>query len=52
MLIPAFAVDRIEVLLIELARLVHAGAIPDGPVLVDSPMALASPRVYRDAIAR
>jgi metallo-beta-lactamase family protein len=51
-LIPAFAVDRTEVLLVELANLVRAGAIPDVPVLVDSPMALASLRVYRDAIAR
>lgn len=51
-LIPAFAVDRTEVLLIELTELVRAGAIPSAPVLVDSPMALASLRVYRDAIAR
>lgn len=50
-LIPAFAVDRTEVVLIELAKLVRAGAIPDLPVLVDSPMALASLRVYRQALA-
>ncbi|MBC6445840.1 MBL fold metallo-hydrolase RNA specificity domain-containing protein [Actinokineospora xionganensis] len=49
-LIPAFAVDRTEVLLIELAKLMRAGAIPEVPVLVDSPMALASLRVYRRAI--
>lgn len=51
-LIPAFAVDRTEVILIELVKLVRAGAIPALPVLVDSPMALASLRVYRDALAR
>jgi metallo-beta-lactamase family protein len=51
-LIPAFAVDRTEVLLVVLARLIRAGAIPPLPVLVDSPMALASLRVYRNAIAR
>ncbi|GLZ27910.1 MBL fold hydrolase [Lentzea sp. NBRC 105346] len=51
-LIPAFAVDRTEVVLVELARLVRAGEIPDLPVLVDSPMALASLRVYRQAIAK
>ncbi|WP_436498387.1 MBL fold metallo-hydrolase RNA specificity domain-containing protein [Actinokineospora sp. HUAS TT18] len=51
-LIPAFAVDRTEVLLIELARLMRAGAIPPVPVLVDSPMALASLAVYRRAIAQ
>ncbi len=51
-LIPAFAVDRTEVILVELARLVRAGEIPDLPVFVDSPMALASLRVYRRAFAR
>ena len=49
--IPAFAVDRTEVILVELAKLVRAGAIPEVPVLVDSPMALASLRVYRRAVA-
>ncbi|MGW6442689.1 MBL fold metallo-hydrolase RNA specificity domain-containing protein [Lentzea sp. NPDC055074] len=51
-LIPAFAVDRTEVILVELAKLVSAGEIPDLPVLVDSPMALASLRVYRQAVAK
>lgn len=50
-LIPAFAVDRTEIVLIELAKLVRAGAIPDLPVQVDSPMALAALRVYRQALA-
>lgn len=49
--IPAFAVDRTEVILVELAKLVRAGAIPAVPILVDSPMALASLRVYRRALA-
>jgi metallo-beta-lactamase family protein len=51
-IIPAFAVDRTEVLLYELTRLVQAGRIPAAPVFVDSPMALAALAVYRDAIAR
>lgn len=51
-LIPAFAVDRTEAVLIELAKLVRAGEIPDLPVFVDSPMALASLRVYREAVAK
>lgn len=51
-LIPAFAVDRTEVILVELAKLVRAGEIPDLPVFVDSPMALASLRVYRQAVAK
>ena len=49
-LVPAFAVDRTEVVLLELRRLVEAGEIPDLPVFVDSPMALAALDVYRKAI--
>jgi metallo-beta-lactamase family protein len=49
--IPAFAVDRTEVLLHHLRLLLDAGAIPELPIAVDSPMALASLRVYRDAVA-
>ncbi|SER71042.1 MBL fold metallo-hydrolase RNA specificity domain-containing protein [Lentzea albida] len=52
LLVPSFAVDRTEVVLVELARLVRAGEIPDLPVFVDSPMALASLRVYRQAVAK
>jgi metallo-beta-lactamase family protein len=48
--IPAFAVDRTEVILLALARLRAAGRIPDVPVYVDSPMALTALRIYRDAI--
>ncbi len=50
--IPAFAVDRTELVLLELARLLRAGEIPDVPVYVDSPMALASLAVYRRADLR
>jgi metallo-beta-lactamase family protein len=49
-LIPAFAVDRTEVVLYHLHRLMAAGAIPDLTVYVDSPMALAALRVYRRAV--
>lgn len=48
--IPAFAVDRTEVILLELRRLVRTKRIPDLPVYVDSPMALAALDVYRAAI--
>ena len=50
-LVPAFAVDRTEVLLLGLQRLLAAGRIPDVPIVVDSPMALACLDVYREAIA-
>ncbi|MDO4791053.1 MAG: MBL fold metallo-hydrolase [Buchananella hordeovulneris] len=46
-LIPAFAVDRTEVVLRTLADLQTAGRIPAVPVFIDSPMALASLRVYQ-----
>lgn len=45
-LIPAFAVDRTEVVLLALARLMAAGSIPEVPVFVDSPMALKVLDVY------
>jgi metallo-beta-lactamase family protein len=49
--IPAFAVDRTEVVLHHLARLAAAGRIPPLPVYVDSPLALAALGAYRRAIA-
>ena len=49
--IPSFAVDRTEVVLLYLRRLVGEGRVPNLPVYVDSPMALAALDVYRQAIA-
>jgi metallo-beta-lactamase family protein len=52
-LIPAFAVDRTEVLLHHLAGLAASGQLPaDVPIFVDSPMALDALAVYRSALAR
>lgn len=48
--IPAFAVDRTEVVLQRLRELMAAGAVPELPVFVDSPMALRALDVYRRAI--
>ncbi|HYA45746.1 MAG TPA: MBL fold metallo-hydrolase, partial [Acidimicrobiales bacterium] len=48
--IPSFAVDRTEVILLALRRLVRDGRIPSLPVYADSPMALAVLDVYRRAI--
>lgn len=48
-LIPAFAVDRTEVLLLTLEQMMDAGRIPDNiPIWVNSPMGLAALDVYRD----
>ena len=51
-LVPAFAVDRTELVLLELQRLTDLGQIPRVPVYVDSPMALAALDVYRGAARR
>jgi metallo-beta-lactamase family protein len=51
-LVPAFAVDRTELVLMMLKRLTEAGEVPRLPVFVDSPMALATLRVYERAIAQ
>ena len=48
--IPAFAVDRTEVILKALHDLQGQQRIPKVPIVVDSPMALAARRVYLDAI--
>lgn len=50
-LVPSFAVDRTEVLLLELKRLVRAGKVPSLPVYADSPMALSVLDIYRRAVA-
>lgn len=49
-LIPAFAVDRTEVILIQLRELMEQGAIPRVPIYADSPMALKALAFYRKAI--
>ncbi|MCY1649483.1 MBL fold metallo-hydrolase [Streptomyces sp. SL203] len=49
--IPAFAIDRTEVVLHELGLLRESGILPATvPVFVDSPMALAALDVYREAV--
>jgi len=47
-LVPAFAVDRTEVVLKTLSEMQADGRIPELPVFVNSPMALAALAVYRD----
>ncbi|MDP1851674.1 MAG: MBL fold metallo-hydrolase [Candidatus Planktophila sp.] len=50
-LIPAFAVDRTEVILMALRALIEEKKIPSLPIYVDSPMAIAALELYRRAIA-
>ena len=49
-LVPAFAVDRTEVILVRLREAMEAGDIPRVPIYADSPMALKALDFYRDAI--
>lgn len=49
-LIPAFAVDRTEVILMALHTLMEKKLVPVVPIYVDSPMALAALNFYREAI--
>ncbi len=49
-LIPAFAVDRTEVILVQLRELMEAGTIRRVPIFADSPMALKALDFYREAI--
>jgi metallo-beta-lactamase family protein len=51
-LIPAFAVDRTEIVLHHLDTLLAAGEIPDIPIYVDSPMASSALEVYRSEAMR
>jgi metallo-beta-lactamase family protein len=46
-LVPAFAVDRTELVLMRIGELMASGAVPQVPVYVDSPMALAALEIYR-----
>lgn len=45
--IPAFAVGRTQSLLYSLYRLRQAGAIPDLPIVLDSPMAITATELYQ-----
>lgn len=51
-LIPAFAVDRTEVILMALRDLMEKKLIPLIPIFVDSPMALTALNYYREAITQ
>lgn len=45
--IPAFAVGRAQAIMLQIARLRAKGAIPDIPVILNSPMAIDATRIYR-----
>lgn len=45
--IPAFAVGRVQTVLFELRKLMEAGRIPEMPVFLDSPMAIKATHAHR-----
>lgn len=47
MVVPAFAVGRAQLLMLQLSRLRHAGRIPPVPVYLNSPMAANATEIYR-----
>jgi metallo-beta-lactamase family protein len=49
LVIPAFSVDRTQVLLFELNNLVEHKKIPSVPIFVDSPMGISATQIYRES---
>src|SRR3989338_6889778 len=49
LVIPAFSIDRTQVLLYELNNLVEQKKIPSVPVFVDSPMAIKATEIYQSS---
>lgn len=47
-LIPAFAIDRTQAIMYEIAQMQRDGRIPLVPVIVDGPMSMRALDVYRD----
>lgn len=47
LVIPAFSLDRTQVLLYELNNMVEEGRIPSVPIFVDSPMGIRATDIYR-----
>jgi metallo-beta-lactamase family protein len=47
MLIPAFAVERTQELLVDLIDLMERGDIPTAPIFLDSPLAIRATEVFR-----
>ncbi len=47
LLIPAFAVERTQELIVDLVDLMQRGDIPAGPIFLDSPLAIHATEVFR-----
>ena len=47
MLIPAFAVERTQELIVDLVDLMERGDVPTAPIFLDSPLAIRATEVFR-----
>ncbi|WP_370644892.1 MBL fold metallo-hydrolase RNA specificity domain-containing protein [Microvirga sp. ACRRW] len=47
LLIPSFAVERTQELLVDLMELMEAGELPDIPIFIDSPLASRASAIFR-----
>lgn len=47
LLIPAFAVERTQELIVDLVDLMERGAVPTAPIFLDSPLAIRATEVFR-----
>lgn len=50
-LIPAFAVERTQELIVDIVDLMERGAIPAAPIFLDSPLAIRATKVFRQHAA-
>lgn len=51
LLIPAFAVERTQELIVDLVDLMERGAVPPAPIFLDSPLAIHATEVFRNHAA-
>lgn len=51
LLIPAFAVERTQELIVDLVDLMERGEVPDAPIFLDSPLAIHATEVFREHAA-
>ena len=50
LMIPAFSIERTQIMLYELNNLMETGIIPNIPVFLDSPLAIAVTDIYRHRV--
>ena len=51
LLIPAFAVERTQELIVDLVDLIDRGEVPAAPIFLDSPLAIRATEVFRQHAA-